>query len=201
MADNASGCLGALITLTFIGSTIFGGGILLRIGSLNLGLGHPVDKFQIIAEYLDGLESKAKVADESVQKFHKQLNQGKCQEIYEQATVEFKQITSQSEVEKLCAAVNSQIGLMTSTKRTEWWGRPGDQGGHYLFVRYNTEFSRTPAYELFTWLVKDGKSSLGSYEIFLKQTSPKPTPSLSTPTPPTKNPFLNSDPQQIWTKP
>lgn len=94
------GCLGSLVIFTFIGSIFFGGGVLMRVGQWNLNLGNPVDinqvQSQAIADYLNDLGSKAKIVDEAVQQFHTQLNQGKCQEIYGQATEVFKSKTNQS---------------------------------------------------------------------------------------------------------
>jgi hypothetical protein len=160
------GCLGSLVMFTFIGSIFFGGGILMRVGQWSLNLGNPVETNQIIANYLDDLASKAKIADEAVQQFHTQLNQGKCQEIYGQAAEVFKSKTNQSSLVNLCTEIKSKLGSVKSTERTDWWGQPAEQGGSYVLTRYDTKLSKSTAQETFTWLVKDGKSQLASYQIF-----------------------------------
>lgn len=187
------GCLGSLVIFTFIGSIFFGGGVLLRVGQWNLNLGDPVNTNQIIANYLDNLGSKAKIANEAVQQFHTQLNQGKCQEIYGQAGEVFKSKTSQTSLVNLCTEIKSKLGSVESTERTDWWGQPTEQAGSYeqrgsyILTHYDTKLSKATAQETFIWLVKDSKPQLVSYLISpgqisssLNQSSPNPSSSPST---------------------
>lgn len=162
------GCLGSLVIFIFIGSIFFGGGIVMRVGQWNLSLGNPVETNQIIANYSDNL---AKIADEAVQQYHTQLNQGKCQEIYGQAAEEFKSNNNPSSFVNSCTEVKTKLGSVQSTKQTEWWGKPEKQGRSYVLTRHDTKFSKATVQENFIWLVKDGKSQLAGYHILVKTES------------------------------
>lgn len=178
------GCLGSLVVLTFLGSMFFGGGVLMRVGSLGFSLGkNPIDEQQIIKNYFSDLESSKKLAEEAVQKFHTHLAQEKCQEIYQQANERFRSIyPSQSEMVDNCAKLNRQFGTVSSAYLLDWWGAPGAQDTKYILLRYITKFSKSSAKEDFIWLVKNGKTELVSYgsTILSNVTPPSPSPSPST---------------------
>ncbi len=167
------GCLGTLVFLSFIGSLIFGGGFLVRVGSFMWGVNHPIDRQQIVNDYFTELEDKQKtVVAEAVKQFHEQLNQGKCQEIYEQANEAFRQQGSQSEFSSSCERIHREFGLVTSTQKVDWWGRFAAQDSDYILSRHYTIFSNSSALssqnlalqETFIWLVKDSKPELVQYQ-------------------------------------
>jgi hypothetical protein len=176
-----------LVIFTFIGSIFFGGGVMMRLGTLGLSLGNPVDtnqaKKQAIADYLNDLESKSKIADEAVQQFHTQLNEGKCQEIYGQATKVFKSKTNPSSLVDLCTEVKSKLGSVKSTERNDWWGQTDEQGASYVLTRHDTKLSKATVQETFIWLVKDSKSQLVSYQLSPVQVSSSKNPDSSNTSP------------------
>ena len=161
------GCLGTLVIFTFIGSMFFGGGVVMRVGGLAFSLGRdPVDQKQIINNYLTDLEDSKKVAEEAVQKFHTQLAQGKCQDIYDQASEILKKSQTQSELVSFCARLKQEAGTINSAQLTDWWGQPTDKDSdRYILLRYITMFSKSSVRETFVWLVKDSKPELVQYEI------------------------------------
>lgn len=164
--QGCGGCLGSLFVICFASSILFGGGVLFRFGQWGgFAVGNPVDTNQVIAAYLDELGSKAKIADEAVKRFHKQLNQGNCQETYLDATEHLRSKTDQSGFVDLCSEIKSKFGSVVATAQVDWWGGPDEQGGRYVLTRHYTTFSRTPAQETFIWLVKDRKTQLVSYQI------------------------------------
>ncbi|MCC5663722.1 hypothetical protein LC653_07245 [Nostoc sp. CHAB 5784] len=178
MSNNGSGCLGclgALVFWTFIGSMFFGGGVLMRVGSFGFVLGkNLIDQKQIINNYLTDLESSKKLAEEAVQKFHTQLGQGKCQDIYDQANEMFKKSLSQSEMLSVCARLKQQIGTVNSAQITDWWGQPTDKDSDkYILLRYITVFSKSSVRETFFWLVKDSKPELVQFEINSQLNNPE----------------------------
>lgn len=164
--SGVTGCLGSLVILTLIGSVFFGGGVLLRVGQWHFQLGNPAETDKTIANYLVDLESKAKIADDAVQRFNNQLNQGKCQEAYQQTSEAFKSDTSQSNFLNLCTGLKIQLGSIESIKRTDWWGQPAEKGENYILTRYETKLSKSTALQSFTWLIKDGRAQLVNIQIF-----------------------------------
>ena len=163
------GCLGFLVAITLIGSIFFGGGVLMRIGSMGISVGNAVDRNQITADYLNDLENRATVADKAVKTFHNQLNQGKCKEVYEQAHELLKSQTSLLNMLSLCKAIKIKFGSVESTEQVDWWERPIDWESSYILSRYETKLSKFTVQEIFIWLVKDGSSQLINYQIFFPQ--------------------------------
>lgn len=153
----------------------------MRLGQMRLTLGDPVEIDQVtdqaVTDYLNNLASKAEVADKATQQFHAQLNQGKCQEVYEQATEMFKSNTSKSDLISLCSAIKTTYGSIETAQQTDWWGSPAEQEGEYVLTRYNTKLSKSTARETFIWLIKDDKPQLVNYEMYPQQPSSASTPS------------------------
>ncbi|MBD2090013.1 hypothetical protein H6F67_09125 [Microcoleus sp. FACHB-1515] len=169
MANRSSGCLGclgSLVILTFFGSIFFGGGVLMRVAGFQFVLGNPVDQQRFMMNYMSDLEAKQKIAANAVQRFHNQLGQGQCEEIYEQANEILKSSQSQAELVRFCATVQREFGSVESTEQIDWWGQPANQqADQYILTRYNTRFSNASAQEIFVWLVKDDKAELVSYQV------------------------------------
>ncbi|HEY9762975.1 MAG TPA: hypothetical protein V6D07_10640 [Trichocoleus sp.] len=147
----------------------------MRLGQVRLSLGDPVEIDQVtgqaVTNYLNNLTSKAEVADKATQQFHTQLNQGKCQEVYEQATEMFKSNTSKSDLINLCSVIKTTYGSIETAQQTDWWGSSAEQEGEYILARYITRLSKSTARETFVWLVKDDKAQLVNYEMYPQQSS------------------------------
>jgi hypothetical protein len=161
------GCLGSLVVLTFFGSMFFGGGVLMRVGGWSFSLGRdPIDRQQIINYYLTDLESRKQIAEAGVNKFHTQIEQGQCQNIFDQASEIFKKNQNLSEFNSYCQTFTLNLGSKQSSEFLDWWGQPSDKDSErYILIRYMTKFSKATARETFIWLVKDSKSELVNYEI------------------------------------
>jgi hypothetical protein len=162
-----TGCLGSLVILTFIGSIFFGGGVLLKVGGLSFVLGNPVDRTQIINDYSSGFHNSKKLAEEGVQKFHTQLKQGKCQDIYDQASEILKKSVGELDIAGLCGKLKQDIGSVNSAQLIDWWSQStNNESEHYILLRYISTSSKSiPVREIFVWLVKPGKTELISFEI------------------------------------
>jgi Protein of unknown function (DUF4019) len=160
------GCLGGLVVLTFIGSIFFGGGVLMRVAGFQFSLGNPVDEQRVLGNYLSDLEGKQKTAAEATQKFHTQLDQGKCKEIYAQASEMFKRNQREADLVDFCTKIRRKLGSTRSMQQIDWWGRPTEQASErYILIRYNTQFSKVSTQETFVWLVKNNKAELVSYAV------------------------------------
>jgi Protein of unknown function (DUF4019) len=162
------GCLGGLVVLTLVGSMFFGGGVLMRVGSFGFSFGKdPIDRQQIINNYLANLEASKKVAEEAVNKLHTQIDRGQCKEIFDQASETFKKNLSQSQIADFCKNLKLNLGFQKSSQLTDWWGQPTDKDStQYILLRYLTNFSKATVRETFVWLVKDGKPELVEYELY-----------------------------------
>jgi hypothetical protein len=171
MSNQSSGCfscLGTLISLTFIGSILFGvTSIAVKVGSYAFGFGSAVNLFnqekvsqQKKAIDLNDLQIKMQAAEASVKQFHTQLDQGKCKEIYEQANEAFKQVSSQSNLLNVCDKIRRDFGAVKSAQLIDSWGRPTNQDSDkYILNRYQTSFSKSSVVEeTFVW----GSSVQGS---------------------------------------
>lgn len=174
------GCLGSLVIFTFLGSMFFGGGVWMRVGSFGVSL---VDRQQIINNYWTELESSKKLAEEAVKQFHTQIEQGKCQEIYNQASEVFKNSLTQSQLINVCTEFKNQFGTVNSSQLRDWWVQPTNQDSNsYILLRYITVFSKSSVRETFVWVVKSSKAELINYETAIESTvtqSPSPSPNTS----------------------
>jgi hypothetical protein len=171
------GCLGMFVVLTVLGSFVFGGGVLMRVGSAVLSLGKPVNHDQILTNYWADLERQAEQADKAVQTFQTHVQQGTCSKTYDQATDAFKRDVTQADFVMLCGTIQSKFGPVVSIQRSDWWGSPGeDAGSHYVLLRYTVKRRKATVYETFTWRVKNNQSQLLNYQIF---PGPIPSPSFS----------------------
>ncbi|BAY24538.1 hypothetical protein NIES2100_43330 [Calothrix sp. NIES-2100] len=166
-AGSCLGCLGNLVILTFFGSMFFGGGVVMRVGGLGFSLGRdPIDYQNIINYHWADLENNKKVTEEAVKKLHTQLNQGQCQDIFDQASEILKKNQSKSQVTSFCQNLTLNLGTQKSSQLTDWWGQPTDKDSEkYILTRYITTFSKASVRETFVWLVKDSKPELVNYEI------------------------------------
>lgn len=160
------GCLGSLVVFTFVGSMFLGGGVLMRVAGFQFSLGNPIDQQQFITGYLSNLESQQKIASEAVQKIHTQLDRGKCKDIYEQANEMLKSQQNQAKMLSLCTEIGRDLGTVKSTQQVDWWGQPANREvDKLILLRYNTQFSKASAEEIFVILVKNGKAELVSYQV------------------------------------
>ena len=172
MADNKAGgcigCLGSLAGLTFIGSLFFGGGILYRVGSLNLMLGKDViDRQSIITNYWSELEGDKIASDEASKKFRTQMEQGQYQAVYDRASEPFKKSITASQWISSCETIKQNLGSVKSAQLIDIWVQPSTASETYILIRYLTTFAKAPMQENFAWVVKDGKPALLQYELFI----------------------------------
>lgn len=163
------GCLGTLFSLTFIGSMLFGvTSIAIKVGNYAWGFGSAVNLFKQEKSLsdLNELQRKTQATEQSVKQFHTQLDQGKCQEIYEQANKVFKQATRQSDFLSICEKTRRELGTVKSAQLIDSWERPANQDeDKYILNRYQTSFSNFSAQSTFVWLVKGSKPELIQYQI------------------------------------
>ncbi len=177
------GCLGSLTVLTFLGSLIFGGGVLYRIGTWQFALGGDVvDRQSIINTYLNNLEDDKKIADEFNQKFRTQMEQGQYQAVYDQASDSFKKSQTLSQWINLCETINRNLGSLKSTQIIDNWLQPTSKKSEaYVLLRYMTTFAKGQTQEDSIWLVKDNKPELIQYYADTRQSleTPKKTQVIS----------------------
>ena len=173
-ASGCRGCLESLFSLAFIGSLLFGGGVLMRVGSWHFVIGRdPIDRQPIIASYLNDLETSKKVSTESTQNFRTQIEQGQYQAAYDRASEPFKKSLTPSQWISFCETLKQRFGSVKTVQLIDAWVQPTDKESEkHVLLRYITTFSKASIQESFMWIVKDGKPELIQYETFVTQISP-----------------------------
>jgi hypothetical protein len=87
---------------SFIVSTFFGGSILMRFPGFQLSFGNSTEQ-QPFATDIAHLENQIQIAAEAVETIRTQIQENKCQEIYEQAHESFRDLLSQAELLGSCS--------------------------------------------------------------------------------------------------
>lgn len=106
------------------------------------------------------LQSKAK-AEKAVENFHSQLNSQQFEQIYKDATPEYRRSTNLQESNELFSAIHRKLGNVKDAHETGFFVNV-NFNGTFVRVGYNTQFESGPAQEDFTWRVElDGPRLIG----------------------------------------
>jgi hypothetical protein len=161
------GCVGTLFVLCIFGSIFFGGGVLMKVGPFGFSSGKdPINRQQIIADYVAELADSKKLAEDSVQKFRSQIERNQCKDVYDRSSVILKKHVSQLQMISLCKDFK-KMGPVKSSQLSDWWGQPTDKDTEkYILLRYTTTFSKFSTLETFIWIVKGSKPELVEYLVF-----------------------------------
>ena len=184
MSENSKascgGCLGSILVLTVIGS-IFSShaGLFLRVGSVFFTLGRPTIDGKPVGSLVETetIEANKTLAEAIVKKFHEQLDQGKCNEIYDQSSDFLKKFQSKESILPLCETWKNTGGLKSS-ELVDWWGKPTENQERMMLMRYLTITQSSPVQETFIWSIKENKAELVSYQAN-SNAVPSPSPKSS----------------------
>jgi hypothetical protein len=187
---NESGCgsclgtLGSLAVVVILGFMFTPhGGMFVRVGSSVFTFGRPTFDGKPMGTTVEAetVEANKKVVVEAVKTLHGRLDQGKCDEIYDQSTSSaLKNYQSKASFSLLCDQWK-QTGGLKSTEIADWWGKPTENQDRLMLIRYMTVTQNTPILETFVWLInKESKAELVSYQAqpdsaVAKSPSPSPT--------------------------
>jgi hypothetical protein len=176
-SESCLGCLGSLVILGVLGSMLFGGGFMMKIGPLAVGSNRTLpDQDQSLNNYFSDLENNKSASEGAVKVFHAQIGQGQCKEVYDQANERLKKNQTQEGMIKFCNQLKEKLGEVKTTQLMDWWVRPGESAADkYILLRFTTMYSKVPESpigETFIWLIRDGKPSLISYEVVPASSTP-----------------------------
>ena len=103
-------------------------------------------------------------SEQAIARFHEQLNSNQFDEIYKNASPEWKGASSQADSQKLFAAVRKKLGPFQSGKQVGWRANYGT-GGSTVVVQYDSKYEKGAATEIFTYRPSDPTPVLIGYNI------------------------------------
>ena len=110
------------------------------------------------------LSADTKAAEQSVDNFHRMLDAGQFDAIYDGTTDTFKQATSHDDFVRLLEAVHRKLGNSRSSKEVNWSVFSGTSGSR-VNLFYKTDFEKGTAEETFAWTLDSNQPKLIGYRI------------------------------------
>lgn len=104
------------------------------------------------------------VAEQAVQAFHLQFNQGEFEQIYNASRSEFKEAAPEDKYLPFMQTVHRKLGAYQSQTETGWTTKTSPKG-QILVLSYNSVFEKGGAVETFTFLIIDSSAKLMGYNI------------------------------------
>jgi hypothetical protein len=105
-----------------------------------------------------------KKIDQEVQRFHELLDQGKSAAIYESASDEFKQASTQGDFVALLDAVHRKLGDFKSSSQ-KGWNVNYNTSGRFITISYETSYAEGKAAEQFIYRVSGEEALLVGYHV------------------------------------
>ncbi len=102
--------------------------------------------------------------DQAIAAFHRSLDAGQFEPIYDASTQEIKGTTSKSGFVELLAAIHRKLGPFKSGKRETWNDNVGT-GGHVVSITYGATYERGAAKEEFVYRIKGDRALLAGYHV------------------------------------
>src|SRR5262245_26422746 len=103
-------------------------------------------------------------AKQGVTTFRDRVGQRSFAEIYRTASPEFRQAVTEEQFQRFMAGLERKLGAWQSSKDPIWHMKRGT-GGHFVGLTYESEFSKGPATERFTWRIENGAPVLLGYNV------------------------------------
>jgi len=104
------------------------------------------------------------VARAGVDKLHAQFNGAKCPEIRDQASTEFKDLSSAESWQTMCDQLTAGLGKFVSLAQTGWNDEVGTNG-HIIRLNYDSVFEKGKAQEQFLYRIDGNKAVLVGYHV------------------------------------
>ena len=102
-----------------------------------------------------GMKESFEDAGVEVAKFHRALDAGRAQEIWNSADPQFRGATQQAQFTKLIDAVHGKLGKVRASKQTGW-NANATTGGTFVTLTMETTFERGSGVEQFVYRKGDG---------------------------------------------
>lgn len=103
-------------------------------------------------------------AKQGVTDFRARVAHGAFTEIHRTATPEFQQAVSEEQFKRFMAALERKVGTWRSAKDPVWHVTRGT-GGHFVNLTYESQFSKGPVTEQFSWRIERGTAVLVGYNV------------------------------------
>lgn len=113
-----------------------------------------------------GLYQGSRLANESVQRFHHELNDGQYEQIYQEADAGFRDPEKHDEIVKFLRGVHTKLGNATSERFSNMRVNATTEGT-FIITTYTSTFSAGTAEETFTWVKNGTGLKLYGYNIQL----------------------------------
>ncbi len=123
---------------------------------------------------IPGSAHRKELAESAAQTYYARINEGKCQEIYDQASKGFKRRFSQQTVLEGCERTRQYLGANKSTQLVAS-GFGFDHEGDYIELTYDITYSNSSRQERLIWRIENNQPVLDSHLFDNKSTPPSPT--------------------------
>ncbi len=103
-------------------------------------------------------------AKQGVTAFRDRVTHRSFAEIYRTASPEFRQAVTEEQFQRLMAGLERRLGAWQLSKEPVWHvtRSPGE---HFVSLTYESQFSKGPATERFTWRIENGAPVLLGYNV------------------------------------
>jgi hypothetical protein len=103
-------------------------------------------------------------AEGAVAQFHQMLDAGRYHDIYAGTSPEFKNATSESQLNALLQNIHDQLGTVGQAQEQAWHYNYNN-GVTQVDLSYNTSFASGTATESFVYRIDNGRPALVNYSI------------------------------------
>jgi hypothetical protein len=103
-------------------------------------------------------------AKQGVSGFRARVAQGSYAEIYRTASPEFRQAVTEEQFQRFMSGLERKLGTWQAAKDPIWHVARGT-GGHFVGLTYESQFSKGPVTEQFSWRIEHGAPVLVGYNV------------------------------------
>ena len=111
----------------------------------------------------DTMKGKS-VAEPQIAEFHKKLDAGQYEEIYNAAAEEFKKNVTKEKMTRILSAISRKLGTVKSKKIVNWHVNTRNLTTHVILVS-ETEFEKGTGTETFSFIVSGSNAKMVGYNI------------------------------------
>lgn len=113
------------------------------------------------------LVANRQLANAAAHNFHTEFNEGKYQEIFEQADYGFTYDKTETELAQALQAIRTKLGTANASELVGIRIDDTTSGRTFVTAQYETSFTRAHANETFTWLKAGNTLSLYRYHVLV----------------------------------
>ena len=103
-------------------------------------------------------------AENAVTRFHQLLDAGRFHDIYQATAPEFRNVTSEEQLNGLLQTVHDRLGAVRQARQQNWH-YDYTNGVTRVDLSYETSFASGTGVETFAWRINNGVPTLLSYDL------------------------------------